>query len=75
MTNEVAPKGAVFVCTHCGKRSYDRYGDRKISRGWDVSCVLHALLCVEETLIMEGDRVTWADPWEKEEVETPPSSS
>jgi hypothetical protein len=46
--NEVAPKGQVFVCAACGKRSKDRYGDQKIDRGWDVSCMLNAVLCYEE---------------------------
>jgi hypothetical protein len=46
--NEVAPEGQVFVCAACGKRSKDRYGDQKIDRGWDVSCMLNAVLCYEE---------------------------
>jgi len=46
--NKVAPESQVFVCAACGKRSKDRYGDQKIDRGWDVSCMLNAVLCYEE---------------------------
>lgn len=45
--NEIAPKGQVFVCGCCGKQSKDRYGDQKISSGWDESCMMHAILCYE----------------------------
>lgn len=79
MTNEIAPKGAIFVCTHCGKRSYDLYGDQKISRTWDVSCVLNAVLCDEKSLVMKGELVTSADPWEEspfeDETESPPGEN
>lgn len=71
--NQVAPPGAVFVCVNCGKRSRDLYGNQKISRGWDVSCVLNSMLCVESSLVMNGERVTSADPWEeKSETESQP---
>ena len=46
--NEVAPDGQIFVCVACGKWSKDRYGDQKIDRGWDVSCVMNSVLCYEE---------------------------
>jgi hypothetical protein len=46
--NQVAPEGQVYVCGACGKRSRDKYGDQKISYGWDVSCMLHAVLCYDE---------------------------
>jgi len=46
--NEIAPEGQVFVCSACGKRSKDKYGDQKIDRGWDVSCMLSSVLCYEE---------------------------
>jgi len=71
MDNKVAPPGAVFVCIACGKRSRDLFGDRKIDRGWDVSCILNSLLCRESSLVMSGGRVTSADPWEEDEkIET-----
>jgi len=50
MSNEVAPSGYVFICLGCGKRSKDRYGNRAISRGWDVSCMLNAVLVLEKDL-------------------------
>jgi hypothetical protein len=43
--NLKAAEGTVFVCAACGKRSQDLYGDQRIDAGWDVSCVLHAVLC------------------------------
>lgn len=46
--NHTAPEGQVYVCGACGKRSRDRYGDKRIDRGWDVSCMMHAVLCYEE---------------------------
>ncbi len=67
--NQIAPPGAVFVCVACGKRSRDLYGNQRLDYGWDVSCVLNSMLCVEETLVMNGGRVSSADPWE-EETET-----
>jgi len=73
--NQVAPPGAVFVCVACGKRSRDLYGNQKISRAWDVSCVLNAMLCVESSLVMQGDFVTAAEPWEEDtETETETAS-
>lgn len=48
--NEVAPEGQVFVCATCGKRSRDRFGNQKISRGWDESCMLNAVLCYDDPI-------------------------
>lgn len=48
MANEVAQKGTIFVCGACGRQSRDRYGDQKLSSGWDTSCMTHAVLCYEE---------------------------
>ncbi len=55
--NEIAPKGKVFVCFACGKRSIDKYGDRAIDKGWDVSCMLNSGLYNESQLVMKDDRV------------------
>ena len=71
MDNQIAPPGAVFVCGACGKRSRDLYGYEKISRGWDVSCVLNAILCREDTLVMRGEQVVSADAWEDEKGDQP----
>ena len=38
----------MFVCGACGKRSRDLYGEQRIDRGWDESCMLNAVLCYEE---------------------------
>jgi hypothetical protein len=46
----VAEPGQVYVCGMCGKRSKDQYGDLRIDRGWDESCMLHAVLCDEASL-------------------------
>ena len=50
ITNEVAPSGYVFICLGCGKMSKDRWGNRAISKGWDVSCMLNAVLALEKGL-------------------------
>ena len=71
MANEIAPKGAIFVCQSCGKRSYDLYGLRKISPGWDVSCTLNAVLFGEVSLVMDGDTVIDAEPWIDEKDRIP----
>jgi hypothetical protein len=51
-----APAGQVYVCAACGKQSSTKSGFdetyRKrtaISHGWDESCMLHAVLCFEQT--------------------------
>jgi len=46
--NETAPEGQIFICSACGKRSKDKYGDQKIDRGWDISCMIYSVLCYEE---------------------------
>lgn len=66
MSNEFAPDGAVFVCGACGKRSKDRYGNQKISHGWDESCMLNAVLCDEKSLEFHANgMVIKAEPWDK----------
>lgn len=55
--NEVAPAGQIFVCGACGKRSRDRFGMQAISRGWDVSCMLHAVLCYDDPPDVRAERV------------------
>ncbi len=42
--NEFAPKGQVYICGACGKRSRDLYGTKAIDEDWDESCMLHAVL-------------------------------
>lgn len=56
--NQTAPDGQVYVCTACGKRSKDCYGEKPISKGWDVSCTMHALLCFEDKLVLNNGVVT-----------------
>lgn len=53
MSNLTAPKGKVFVCCACGKRSRDRYGDQPLTRGWDVSCMMNAHLYEEWRLTLD----------------------
>lgn len=66
MENEIAPEGAVYVCSACGKRSKDLYGQQKIDHWWDESCILHAVLCKEDSLVFntETGYVVKADPFE-----------
>ena len=58
--NKVAPAGTVYVCGACGKRSRDRYGFQKIDAGWDESCMMHAVLCDEKSLVVRDNRVRGA---------------
>jgi hypothetical protein len=44
--NKIAPPGQVWVCGACGKKSNDLYGNAA-DYGWDVSCVLNAVLMVD----------------------------
>lgn len=46
--NKTAPKGQVYICLACAKRSKDKYGDKAIDYGWDVSCVLNCELMPEK---------------------------
>lgn len=63
MSNQHAKHGQVFVCEACGKRSQDKYGNNAIDRGWDVSCMLHAVLCLENSVVFDKDgRVIKAEP-------------
>lgn len=55
--NSLAPKGAIWVCGACGKTEKDRDG---FKGGWDASCMLHAVLCDERTLVYKDGRVTEA---------------
>jgi hypothetical protein len=41
-------KKTVWVCAACGKRSNDKRGKSPIDRMWDVSCMLHAVLCYDD---------------------------
>jgi hypothetical protein len=43
--------GEIWVCPACGRRAYDRY---KLG---DTSCVLAAVLCLESSLVFDGDRL------------------
>ena len=46
--NQTAPEGQVWVCGACGKQSRDKYGEHRISYGWDMSCMMNAVLCWEQ---------------------------
>lgn len=48
MPNDKAPKGKVYQCYACSKRSKDKYGDEPLDYGWDVSCVMHSHLVDEK---------------------------
>jgi hypothetical protein len=47
----------VYVCLACGKMSHDRNGEKPISRGWDVSCMINSVLCKRSKLVVKDDRV------------------
>ena len=56
------PQGLVWVCQACGKRARSRYG-MSAKNGWDVSCMLNAVLCFDEP---EGPWAAVPYPFEKE---------
>lgn len=60
-SNIIAPDGMVFVCHACGKRSKDLYGEQKIDRGWDESCMMNSVLCDEKSIVMKNGVVIKAD--------------
>ena len=52
-----AGEGEVWICMACGKVSpYDRYGDSKSDRGWDISCCVSSQLISLETLEQYRER-------------------
>lgn len=58
-TERMAPEGKIWKCSACGKLAKDRDGlDGFRSPGWDVSCMLHAVL-VEETTTVKAHRLMW----------------
>lgn len=58
MSNAVAPAGTIYVCGACGKLSRDKYGMQALSRGWDESCMMNAVLCyAPPELVVKDDRV------------------
>lgn len=57
--NKRAPEGQMWLCTACGRKSKDRYGDEALERGWDESCMLNAVLVYDQPIdglwkIVEG---------------------
>ena len=55
--NHEAPDGQIYVCSACGKRSRDLYGRKKIDPWWDESCMLNAVLCYENKLVIVDGKV------------------
>lgn len=49
--NPLAPKGMVYQCQACGKKSKDKYGFHKISYGWDESCMLNSALVEDKKVV------------------------
>lgn len=49
-------RSTVYVCIACDKRSRDLYGQRPVNYGWDASCVMSAVECYEDALVIENDR-------------------
>lgn len=50
-----APDGQVFVCHACGRLSKSLIGDG--STGWDESCMMNAVLCLEASVEVRGRMV------------------
>ena len=59
----MAGDGEIFVCGACGKTSKDLYGEEGDDGGysWDESCMLNAVLCIEESIVAENGRIVKAD--------------
>lgn len=59
---ETAPDGQIFVCGACGKTSKSIYGDELHGLGsWDESCMLNAVLCSEDSVVIEHGRAIKAE--------------
>jgi hypothetical protein len=54
--NELAPAGLIWRCAVCGKRSCDLYGYQALDRGYDVNCVLNAVLVTDDEAAGERAR-------------------
>jgi len=52
-----APHDTVYVCSVCGRRSYDRKGYFKVNQTWDESCRIHSVLCYRDSLIIKDGLV------------------
>jgi len=61
MGEKDSSRPTVWVCMACGKRSRDKTGDNAIDYGWDVSCYMNSYECYEDSLTIEGGRVTKVD--------------
>jgi len=57
-------KKTIYVCSACGKTSETK--EPTDDHGWDVSCMIHAVLCYEHTLQIKDGRVVYADKVIKE---------
>jgi hypothetical protein len=66
MANAVAPEGQVYLCTACGKRSRDKYGEKRISHGWDVSCMMNSVLVYEDSIVYENGQIKSAKAVEEQ---------
>lgn len=44
--DDIAPVGQIWVCAACGKTNKHRTGTTP--ERWDVSCMMHAVLCFEK---------------------------
>lgn len=54
ISNRDAKPGHLFVCPACGKTSYDMYGFKPRSSGWDESCSMHAVELPVSRLVLKG---------------------
>jgi hypothetical protein len=48
----IAPAGTIYVCQMCGKTAKDSYDG---PGGWDVSCMLNAVLCYQSASAGDGN--------------------
>lgn len=59
---EICPPGTLYVCEACGKTSPTQAPTHHSSPGWDESCMLHSILCREDSIVRNASgRIVKAD--------------
>lgn len=67
-SNKTTERIRVWVCSACGKLSWDRIGKHPLGTGWDVSCSINAVHCWHDSLLFGTDgRVVKATAAKEEE--------
>lgn len=62
-----APEGTVWVCSACGKTSFNKAGLG--AGGWDEACTLNAVLCYADKRLDDRGVFRWHAVSEEDRVE------